>query len=115
MATIKYFNGDVLLTSVIAISNAKFEEIGGVKSKHNSIQFVPLVPSEAFLSTKSNMFPVKELQEQLARVTNDELYKNAGQTGVLMRNTEGKLRWVPELLEQADYPTDKGNPEGYVS
>ena len=35
MATIKYFNGDVLLTSVIAISNAKFEEIGGVKSKHN--------------------------------------------------------------------------------
>ena len=35
MATFKYFNGNTELTSVMAIDNAKFEEIGGVKSKHN--------------------------------------------------------------------------------
>ncbi len=35
MATFKYFNGDIQLTSVMAIANAKFYELGGVKSKHN--------------------------------------------------------------------------------
>lgn len=35
MATFKYFNGDIQLTSVMAIANAKFDELGGVKSKHN--------------------------------------------------------------------------------
>ena len=35
MATFKYFNGNTELTSVMAIDNAKFESLGGVKSKHN--------------------------------------------------------------------------------
>jgi hypothetical protein len=35
MATFKYFNGDIQLTNVMAIDNAKFDELGGVKSKHN--------------------------------------------------------------------------------
>lgn len=54
----------------------------------------PLTPAEAFLRTKSNNFPVAELNSRLAELETKEIYKNAEYVGELLLDQEtGSYKW----------------------
>lgn len=74
------------------------------------IQYRPLVPSEAFLISGSNIFPQKMLLEQLNYLENSERGKNIGQVGELFY-IDGKMSWNPsnKLREIKNYPLKKND------
>jgi hypothetical protein len=83
------------------------------KPLNDELQNNPVVPSEAFLVTSGNIFPIKELQDQLSFVQASTTDFVKGQLGTLMLtpNMEQGVKWVPDMgnkLEVASYPVPKG-------
>ncbi len=71
----------------------------------------PLVPSEAFLVTSSNMFPIADLKRQLDYL--NSLDKDPGDQGEFIIGLDGKVKFVPDLepskLSRAGFPVKKGD------
>ncbi len=69
----------------------------------------PFTPMEATLQLAGNIFPKKELSEQLARIQVDQKLSNYKQVGELMFDENGKVKWIQtkgnrDILK---YPLDK--------
>lgn len=79
------------------------------------IQEYPFKPSEAFLVSSYNDFPVQELQAQLTRVKTNDLFKKAGQPVHLYRDENGvqaRPDLKGELMPITKFPWDKKNLKG---
>lgn len=73
----------------------------------------PITPAEAMLEFNGNIFPKKELQEQLALLRTNKKLQNHKQVGDLVWQPDGSLKWVIKKtgditrypLRQGDDPT----------
>lgn len=73
----------------------------------------PITPAEAMLEFNGNIFPKKELQEQLAKIRTNKKLSNHKQVGDLVWEPNGSLKWVPKKqgdithfpLKKEDDPT----------
>ena len=73
----------------------------------------PITPAEAMLEFNGNIFPKKELQEQLAKIRTNKKLSNHKQIGDLVWEPNGSLKWVPKKqgdithfpLKKEDDPT----------
>lgn len=54
----------------------------------------PITPAEAMLEFNGNIFPKKELQEQLARIRTNKNLSNHKQVGDLVWQQDGSLNWI---------------------
>ncbi len=76
----------------------------------------PITPAEAMLEFNGNIFPKKELQEQLAKIRTNKKLSNHKQVGDLIWESNGSLKWVPK--KQGDithFPLDKeDDPTGSI-
>lgn len=75
-----------------------------------------ITPSEACLEFNGNIFPKKELQEQLALLRTNKNLKNYKQVGDLTWEPDGSLRWtIKKSGDITHYPLKKeDNPEGSI-
>ena len=72
-----------------------------------------ITPAEACLNFNGNIFPRKELQEQLSRIRTNKHLQNCKQVGDLVETPEGEMKWVIKKhgditkyhLEKEDDPT----------
>lgn len=75
-----------------------------------------ITPQEACLEFGGNIFPKKELQEQLAKIRINKSLSNMKQVGDLVWETDGSLKWV--IKKHGDithYPLKKDdNPTGSI-
>jgi len=81
-------NGNSLQDHAKKFEEERRSELSG-DGFNGHIQEYPFNPSEAFLVTSYNDFPVKELEAQLNRVRTDDVLKKAGQPVHLFRSDEG--------------------------
>lgn len=76
----------------------------------------PITPAEAMLEFGGNIFPKKELQEQLARIRTNKALQNHKQVGDLIQTSDGNISWV--IKKQGDithYPLNKDDdPTGSI-
>lgn len=76
----------------------------------------PITPAEAMLEFNGNIFPKKELQEQLAKIRTNKKLSNHKQVGDLIWESNGSLKWVPK--KQGDithFPLNKeDDPTGSI-
>ncbi|MDO7847615.1 hypothetical protein Q5H92_14700 [Hymenobacter sp. M29] len=78
----------------------------------------PLVPSEVFLITNSNKFPIAQLKEQLGLVQTSTESHVKGKLGWIVRDGEGKLTFKPDLtgeLRMPGYPIRRGDNDNQKS
>lgn len=54
----------------------------------------PVTPAEAMLEFNGNMFPKKELQEQLSLLRTNKKLQNHKQVGDLVQQPDGTIKWV---------------------
>ena len=75
-----------------------------------------LTPSEACLDFKGNIFPKKELQQQLARIRTNKTLQNAKQVGDLVFDANNQLQWIQKQTGDIDhYPLNKDDdPTGSI-
>lgn len=75
-----------------------------------------LTPSEACLDFKGNIFPKKELQQQLARIRTNKTLQNAKQVGDLVFDANNQLQWIQKQTGDIDhYPLSKDDdPTGSI-
>lgn len=75
-----------------------------------------LTPQEAMLEFQGNIFPKRELQEQLARLRTNRLLQNSKQVGDLIFNADGRLTWIVKKSgDITKYPLDKNDdPRGSI-
>lgn len=80
---------------------------------NDELQNRPLKPSEAFLVTIGNRFPIKELQTRLIELETNELYRNTEYIGDLTLTDEGKYKWGPSATSKPiyNYPLTKDDSE----
>lgn len=75
-----------------------------------------ITPQEACLEFGGNIFPKKELQEQLAKIRINKSLSNMKQVGDLVWETDGSLKWI--IKKHGDithYPLKKDdNPTGSI-
>ena len=75
-----------------------------------------ITPAEACLDFNGNIFPKKELQEQLAKIRTNKKLSNHKQIGDLIWQSDGSLKWV--MKKQGDithYPLNKDDdPTGSI-
>lgn len=81
------------------------------KPLNMEMQDNPNVPSEAFLVSTGNVFPIAELQDQLGWLESIEGQALSGQHGWIVPspNTPREVKWVPDLkndLTPCTYPTE---------
>lgn len=99
---------DVRKTKKLAKSKKPYED---------ELQQRPLKPSEAFLLSSGNKFPVGELMKQLNAVDASSDPAVHGMRGRLVINELGKIEFEPDLhnhLRQVDFPATTDNIEGCV-
>ena len=76
----------------------------------------PITPAEACLEFNGNIFPKKELQEQLGKIRTNKLLSNHKQIGDLIWESDGSLKWL--LKKNGDithYPLNKNDdPTGSI-
>lgn len=76
----------------------------------------PITPAEACLEFNGNIFPKKELQEQLAKIRTNKKLTNHKQVGDLVWESDGSLKWI--VKKQGDinhYPLNKDDdPTGSI-
>lgn len=76
----------------------------------------PITPAEACLEFNGNIFPKKELQEQLGKIRTNKLLSNHKQVGDLIWESDGNLKWL--LKKNGDithYPLNKNDdPTGSI-
>lgn len=75
-----------------------------------------ITPQEACLEFGGNIFPKKELQEQLAKIRINKHLSNHKQVGDLVWNTDGSLKWVIKKLgDITHYPLKRDDdPTGSI-
>lgn len=75
-----------------------------------------ITPSEAVLNFNGNIFPRKELQEQLSRIRTNTALKNFKQVGDLVEDANGELHWkIKKHGDITHYPLDKDDdPTGSI-
>lgn len=75
-----------------------------------------ITPSEACLEFGGNIFPKKELQEQLAHIRTNKALQNHKQVGDLIQTSDGNISWV--IKKHGDithYPLNKDDdPTGSI-
>ena len=91
----------------------KLAKASSKKPLNDELQNNPIIPSEAFLVTSGNIFPIQELQDQLNKVQVSTTDFVKGQLGTLALDnySETGVKWIPDLtgkLEPASYPVPKG-------
>jgi hypothetical protein len=76
----------------------------------------PCTPSEAMLQFGGNIFPKKELQDQLARIRTNTKLQGTKQVGDLTQTAEGRFIWTQKKLgDIVTYPLDKkDDPRGAI-
>jgi hypothetical protein len=92
------------------------EKLAKAKSKkplNDEKQNNPIYPSEAFLVTSGNIFPIQDLQDQLGLVESSNNAFIKGECGKLHLdvNATSGVTWAPDLkneLTPATYPVKKG-------
>jgi hypothetical protein len=80
---------------------------------HSHIQYNPLVPSEIFLRSTGNIFPINDLLGRLAELETNSIFKNAEYIGNLLINPEGRIYWKADdtLKPIYDYPLTSDEDE----
>lgn len=75
-----------------------------------------ITPQEACLEFNGNIFPKKELQEQLGLIRTNKALQNHKQVGDLIFDQSGQLKWVPKKLgDITKYPLGKDDdPKGSI-
>lgn len=76
----------------------------------------PVTPAEAMLEFNGNIFPKKELQEQLALIRTNRNLQNHKQVGDLIWEHDGSLKWIPKKTgDITKYPLGKDDdPTGSI-
>lgn len=76
----------------------------------------PITPAEACLEFNGNIFPKKELQEQLARIRTNKKLTNHKQIGDLIWQPDGSIKWVIKKSgDVTHYPLSKNDdPTGSI-
>jgi hypothetical protein len=76
----------------------------------------PITPAEAMLEFNGNIFPKKELQEQLALLRTNKNLSNYKQVGDLVFDESNQLRWIPKKTgDITHYPLNKDDdPTGSI-
>lgn len=76
----------------------------------------PITPAEAMLEFNGNIFPKKELQEQLSLLRTNKKLQNHKQVGDLVQQPDGAIKWV--IKKNGDithYPLKQGeDPTGSI-
>jgi hypothetical protein len=78
------------------------------------LQMKPLKPSEAFLVSTGNIFPIGDLKQHLSWLESQTDGDFSGQCGELVIDSGGKVSFQPDLdnkLRPCDYPVKKGKQE----
>ena len=75
-----------------------------------------ITPQEACLEFNGNIFPKKELQEQLGLIRTNKALQNHKQIGDLIFDQSGQLKWIPKKLgDITKYPLGKDDdPKGAI-
>lgn len=69
----------------------------------------PITPAEAMLEFNGNIFPKRELQEQLAKIRTHKDLANLKQVGVLDWQSDGNLQWTNKKVgDITHYPLKQG-------
>ena len=76
----------------------------------------PITPQEAMLEFNGNMFPKKELQEQLGLIRTNTQLQNHKQVGDLIFDESGNIKWIPKKHgDVTKYPLGKDDdPTGSI-
>ena len=76
----------------------------------------PITPQEAMLEFNGNIFPKKELQEQLAKIRINKHLSNHKQVGDLIWDSNGQLKWIQKKHgDITHYPLGKeDDPTGSI-
>ena len=76
----------------------------------------PITPAEACLEFNGNIFPKKELQEQLGKIRTNKLLQNRKQIGDLIWESNGSLKWLMKKTgDITHYPLNKNDdPTGSI-
>ena len=76
----------------------------------------PITPQEACLEFNGNIFPKKELQEQLGKIRTNKLLSNHKQVGDLIWESDGSLKWlIKKNGDITHYPLNKNDdPTGSI-
>ena len=76
----------------------------------------PITPAEACLEFNGNIFPKKELQEQLGKLRTNKLLQNRKQVGDLIWESNGSLKWlIKKNGDITHYPLNKNDdPTGSI-
>ena len=76
----------------------------------------PITPAEACLEFNGNIFPKKELQEQLGKIRTNKLLQNRKQVGDLIWESDGSLKWsIKKNGDITHYPLNKNDdPTGSI-
>ena len=76
----------------------------------------PITPAEACLEFNGNIFPKKELQEQLAKIRTNKALQNRKQVGDLVWEQGGNLKWlIKKNGDITHYPLNKNDdPTGSI-
>ncbi len=79
------------------------------ESYDSYLQYNPLVPSESFLRTSNNMFPLAEIKEWLSELETNKIYRNAEYICDLVIQEDGSIKPQinTELRPIYDFPLDK--------
>jgi hypothetical protein len=98
----------------LAEKRLKLSRQSSKKPYLDEIQQQPLIPSEAFLVSNVNLFPVDELQAHLAWLESINDDYSRGMHGRVITNPDGRVSFLPdERMVPADYPVKKGKqPDG---
>ena len=80
---------------------------------NDELQNRPLVPSEAFLVTVGNRFPIQELQQRQTALESNDIYVNSEYHGELLQQEDGSIKWTPNPLCKPiyNYPLSKDDSE----
>ena len=76
----------------------------------------PITPQEAMLEFNGNIFPKKELQEQLGLIRTNTQLQNHKQVGDLIFDESGNIKWIPKKHgDVTKYPLSKDDdPTGSI-
>jgi hypothetical protein len=110
----EYGNTDELKATEYYLKEREIKKKGTRKSFNQYIQYNPLVPSEIFLRTIGNIFPIKEIVDVLSDL---EINPPLSYNVELVEKSTGEIDWIPSKTLQpiTDFPLDsKDDKEGCV-
>lgn len=106
---------------IVSIEYIKTDEVWDITTKThylsaNGIWVHNCTPQEACLEFGGNIFPKKELQEQLSRIRTNKELQNYKQVGDLIQTGDGQLRWIIKKTgDITHYPLKKDDdPTGSI-